>query len=240
MTVGRISVICWIVYAVMCAAFLPLGAAIHYTHLLPDPGLLILTIVIVGVLWWGPFAYAMYLSFAVIKNGDPRLLRRGIRGTAVVLRGRATSTYIRGGGAAWQTSRVYDYRLRVSIHNREPYETSCRVCAGWISDGSTVDVAVSRRNHRRVMIDVGQDREGSRSVPAATYTFSVRTPPAEPADTVEHPVDDVADTPGWRPGPQPATNAERIAELTQLGRLHREGVLTDDEFAAEKARILGE
>jgi hypothetical protein len=35
------------------------------------------------------------------------------------------------------------------------------------------------------------------------------------------------------PGPDP------IAQLTQLGQLHEQGVLTDAEFAAQKAKILG-
>ncbi len=41
--------------------------------------------------------------------------------------------------------------------------------------------------------------------------------------------------------PAPAAPAEpdRIAELRQLGDLHAQGVLTDEEFAAEKAKILG-
>jgi hypothetical protein len=30
-----------------------------------------------------------------------------------------------------------------------------------------------------------------------------------------------------------------IAQLTQLGQLHEQGVLTDAEFAAQKAKILG-
>ena len=32
--------------------------------------------------------------------------------------------------------------------------------------------------------------------------------------------------------------ADRLAQLERLARLHREGALTDDEFAAEKARVL--
>ena len=42
--------------------------------------------------------------------------------------------------------------------------------------------------------------------------------------------------------PAPAaggTSADDIARLKQLGELHAQGVLTDDEFAREKARILG-
>ncbi len=44
------------------------------------------------------------------------------------------------------------------------------------------------------------------------------------------------------PAPAPAPAAaepDRIAQLTQLGQLHASGVLTDEEFAAEKAKILG-
>ena len=45
------------------------------------------------------------------------------------------------------------------------------------------------------------------------------------------------------PAPAPAASAPdpmdaKIAELEKLGRLHESGVLTDEEFAAEKAKIL--
>jgi hypothetical protein len=33
--------------------------------------------------------------------------------------------------------------------------------------------------------------------------------------------------------------ADPIAPLKQLGELHAQGVLTDDEFAAQKAKLLG-
>lgn len=46
------------------------------------------------------------------------------------------------------------------------------------------------------------------------------------------------------PAPAPAAPAapaapDPIAQLKQLGELHQQGVLTDEEFAAQKARILG-
>jgi hypothetical protein len=37
-----------------------------------------------------------------------------------------------------------------------------------------------------------------------------------------------------------AASASRLDQLQQLGELHKEGVLSDAEFAQEKARILGE
>jgi hypothetical protein len=36
----------------------------------------------------------------------------------------------------------------------------------------------------------------------------------------------------------PAAAADPIAQLKELGELHQSGVLTDEEFAAQKAKIL--
>ncbi len=52
---------------------------------------------------------------------------------------------------------------------------------------------------------------------------------------------------GAQPAPPPAAPApapsgitsEDTARLGELGKLHEQGILTDDEFAAEKAKILG-
>ena len=42
------------------------------------------------------------------------------------------------------------------------------------------------------------------------------------------------------PAPAPAAApADPIAQLKELGELHQSGVLTDEEFAAQKAKILG-
>lgn len=47
--------------------------------------------------------------------------------------------------------------------------------------------------------------------------------------------------PAYAPPPPPAPAApapDRITQLKELGELHTQGVLTDEEFAAEKAKIL--
>jgi len=47
-------------------------------------------------------------------------------------------------------------------------------------------------------------------------------------------------TPAPAPGPAPTSDADlRLARLTQLGELRAAGVLTEAEFAAQKAIILG-
>jgi hypothetical protein len=41
------------------------------------------------------------------------------------------------------------------------------------------------------------------------------------------------------PAPAPSAGDDRLAQLQQLADLKAQGILTDEEFAAEKARILG-
>ena len=41
------------------------------------------------------------------------------------------------------------------------------------------------------------------------------------------------------PPPAPAPGPDPIEQLKQLGELHSQGVLTDEEFAAQKAKLLG-
>jgi hypothetical protein len=41
------------------------------------------------------------------------------------------------------------------------------------------------------------------------------------------------------PAPAAAPEQDMNAELTQLAQLHQQGILTDEEFSAKKAQILG-
>ena len=41
------------------------------------------------------------------------------------------------------------------------------------------------------------------------------------------------------PPPPAAPAADPIEQLKQLGQLHEPGILTDEEFAAQKAKLLG-
>ena len=235
MTVGKISATCWILFSVMCLGFLPLGAGILAIQALPVPVRVALAIVVVIGLWWGPFAYAMYLSMAVMRNGDKRLLRRGIAGTAEVLSAKATNTVIQEGEFAWEAPRVYKYRLRVSIPGRQPYETTCAICATGIREGTSVNVAVSPHNSKRVTIDVGQASKNGNASP-------LQAPGAGSAPQ-RFPAADLRDFrdagPVWQMQ-SPSPDNQRLAALAQLGQLRNQGVLTDAEFAAQKARILAE
>jgi hypothetical protein len=41
------------------------------------------------------------------------------------------------------------------------------------------------------------------------------------------------------PPPPPAQKEDVITQLERLGALHAQGILTDEEFAAQKAKLLG-
>jgi hypothetical protein len=45
--------------------------------------------------------------------------------------------------------------------------------------------------------------------------------------------------PGYAEPPPPASAPDPIEQLKELGQLHAQGILTDEEFAAQKAKVLG-
>jgi hypothetical protein len=74
---------------------------------------------------------------------------------------------------------------------------------------TAVSNRVSRRQAQRW---AGQDAYGYQEPPPTAYQ---EPPPVAPAA------------------------ADPIEQLKQLGALHQQGILTDEEFAAQKARLLG-
>jgi hypothetical protein len=45
--------------------------------------------------------------------------------------------------------------------------------------------------------------------------------------------------PAPAPAPAPAPSSSMVSQLNELAALHQQGVLTDDEFAAAKAKLIG-
>jgi len=80
---------------------------------------------------------------------------------------------------------------------------------------TSVSNRVSRRQYNRWS---QQDEQQYEQQQAAQ-----QPPPSEPAPAAAAPA---------------SAGDDRIAKLQQLGDLHNQGILTDEEFAAEKAKIL--
>lgn len=229
MTVGRLSVACWVVFVAMSIGFLP-GLALAAVVGESSPFLGYVAAVVVFVVWWGPFVYAMYLSQIVMRKGDPRLLKRGVRGTALVLDAKQTNTVIQSGEFEWQAPFVYRYQLRVSLPGKAPYETYCRICLSGIQEGSNVAVAVSPHNRKRVTIDPGSVTADAGYGAGTWDTTTFRFDPVTGAP---------APRPPTAPAPHPTPEDARLDALTQLADLRDRRALTDAEFEAEKARLLG-
>jgi hypothetical protein len=80
-------------------------------------------------------------------------------------------------------------------------------------------------NHRRNVEQSNyQQGELDQAAQDQQYVAAQPAPPPPPAPAPAAPAPDPMDA--------------KMAELEKLGRLHESGVLTDEEFAAEKAKIL--
>ncbi|MDR7384985.1 SHOCT domain-containing protein [Promicromonospora iranensis] len=84
--------------------------------------------------------------------------------------------------------------------------------------------AVGRRQANR-----SQQQYEAQQYEAQRYGAAQQAPPPVAPPAPQQPA----------PGPAAHSNDELLAQLTQLGDLHGQGVLTDAEFAAAKAKLLG-
>ena len=141
MNIGRTSLLCFLLF------FVGLFAAIPLIQVSPVAALA------AGVVSALSFTYSMYLWVWGMRKGDPRLLRRGVSGTAEVIESKETSWSMASGeyygiGAP----SVWKYKLEVTRPGHGPYKTVLYICAR-LHEGTTVPVKVSRWNHKRVTID---------------------------------------------------------------------------------------
>lgn len=85
--------------------------------------------------------------------------------------------------------------------------------------------AIGRRQANRAQEQYQAEQYQAQQYPAAQQA----PPPPQPAPPPA----------AGPPPPSAHSNDELLAQLTQLGDLHGQGVLTDAEFAAAKAKLLG-
>jgi len=52
-------------------------------------------------------------------------------------------------------------------------------------------------------------------------------------------IDDLEQQQPAQQAPAPAPSSPMVSQLNELAALHKQGVLTDDEFAAAKAKLIG-
>jgi len=220
MNAWQMSIWCWVIFVAGMILMLPalIGGV---------PGL-----VAEQVVTWVAFGYGMYLSMAVIRGGDKRLARNGVPGTAVVLSADQTNTVVQAGEFDWEAPYVWKYGLEVTVPGWAPYKTMLYICAS-LTAGETIPVRVARFNHKRVTID----RD------AYNKQYGERTArdrrPAEPSDDYAAAMETAARLMTQSRGAVAAPAEPDVAdELAKLAALRDKGILTDAEFAAQKAKLL--
>ena len=89
-----------------------------------------------------------------------------------------------------------------------------------------------RRQRRRRAAVVGGAAYAAGKHHAANQAAESAPPPAQ----AEPPPEQMAPN---APGGSAGLSPEALEQLKELGKLHEQGVLTDEEFAGEKAKLLG-
>jgi hypothetical protein len=141
MNTGRLSLICWVLFLVALIGAIAL-AQVSVPVALACAAVSVLS-----------FVYAMYLGLWAMRKGDPRLVRRGEKGTAEVLSEKETSwTMAAGEYYGIGAPNVWRYGLEVTVPGRSPYRTNLYICAR-LGEGGTIPVRVSRWNRKRVTVD---------------------------------------------------------------------------------------
>jgi hypothetical protein len=222
MNAWRMSIWCWIIFVLGMVLMLP-------ALIFGVPGL-----VAEQVVTWAAFGYGMYLSMAVIRGGDKRLARNGVPGTAVVLSADQTNTVVQAGEFDWEAPYVWKYGLEVTVPGWAPYKTMLYICAS-LTEGETIPVRVAGFNHKRVTIDrdAYNKQYGERTHQARDGS------PADPSDDVDAALANGERLAARLRGAQTTAAEPDVAdELAKLAALRDRGILTDAEFATEKAKLL--
>ena len=141
-----------------------------------------------------------------------RILAEGIPGDGVII----------AMGTPAREAQQYnlDLDLEIRIDGREPY----RVANSYV-------VPAAAQLHPGVVLPISVDRDDP-----AKIAIDWHTVPLAPARGEVRPAPDARAAPA--PASSTGTNS-RLDELERLARLRESGALTEDEFAQEKARLLG-
>ncbi|WP_236652243.1 SHOCT domain-containing protein [Streptacidiphilus neutrinimicus] len=188
-------------------------------------------------------------------NGQPDLGyagRRVYRYTVhVELPGREPyETYVSVASHQFQEGQTVQVAASRHNHKRVAIDAAAsaqqRLGAGWQAGAQYTDPQ-RKAEHRLAQQRLAQQRKAQQRK-AQQHQAPQRTLPnpyvpqdAVPQDAVPHDaVPRQAEHGGSGHGnARHGDEGERLRQLSELGRLHKEGVLSDEEFASEKARILG-
>jgi hypothetical protein len=166
----------------------------------------------------------------------------GVTATAMVEQAHCLGTETSSGFHGTTYGHWFALKVAVSADGVEPFEASFRAFVhSYVIAGETIPVIFDPHDHGKICMDTesaererGAEREAAmaqlqsridafKAVGAATPETVIRGSEEADAFTVAQP----------EPG-------NEVEHLEQLAKLHESGALTDAEFAAAKAKVLGE
>ncbi len=184
---------------------------------------------------------------------DPKLRKRGIQGSAKVLSSEGTMMTEESGNG--RNVRIYKLRLLVTVPGSEPYEVAYRMPVGLTEGGEYrtfvdpedpnnvfVDHAAMAREHTAEELsqatgkEVGTDAASILGSAAGliedaqkqTFTAPPGAPPPSPTGIPSPTASSVSQGEGYR-----------MILISRLDARHDKGELTDEEYEAEKHKLLG-
>jgi hypothetical protein len=138
----------------------------------------------------------------------------------------------------------YWFALKVAVRadGVDPFEASFRAFVhNYISEGQTIPVIFDPADHGKICMDtesVERERDADRDAANAQLQSRIEAFKAVGASTPETVIRGSEKADAFTVAePQPG---DEIEHLEQLAKLHSTGALTDAEFTAAKAKLLGE
>jgi Short C-terminal domain len=183
----------------------------------------------VGAGWHDPPMFRKLLGDT--RKLEAKLRERGRRAPATVLESSVSATISDGSNLAMSVQAVCKLRLRVEPPGETPFEAEIKQRFGQFAipaPGIRVDVLYDPDDRGKLVVD----------------SASVGAVQAEGVPVAQLMQRAMADPAGFRdemlgqagPGPEPA---DPLVQLERLAALRQRGVLTNEEFEAQKKRLLG-
>jgi hypothetical protein len=166
----------------------------------------------------------------------------GVTATAMVERARCLGSETSSGFHGTTYGHWFALKVAVSSEGAEPFEASFRAFVhNYLSEGETIPVIFDPDDHGKICMDTesverkrGAEREAANALLQSRIEAFKAAGGATPETVIRGSEEASAFTVAQ---PEPG---DEIEHLEQLAKLHETGALTDAEFAAAKAKVLGE
>jgi Short C-terminal domain len=166
----------------------------------------------------------------------------GVTATAMVEQAHCLGTETSSGFHGTTCGHWFALKVAVSADGVEPFEASFRAFVhSYVIAGETIPVIFDPNDHGKICMDTeSAERERGAEREAATALLQSRIDAFKAAgaatpETVIRGSEEANAFTAAQPEP-----GDAIEHLEQLAKLHETGALTDAEFAAAKAKVLGE